>query len=87
MAGAGVYITATTPAYKTNYQMFDYVTSELPAFVEANLPSDGARKSVFGHSMGTWKRQILLVASKVGAEHGSMAGQPHNSCGLLGSDF
>jgi S-formylglutathione hydrolase len=36
--------------------MYDYVTKELPQLVNANLPVDSSRVSVFGHSMGvrTW---------------------------------
>ena len=32
--------------------MYDYVTAELPALVEANLPVDPERRGIFGHSMG-----------------------------------
>lgn len=32
--GAGFYVNATEDPYKTNYQMFSYVTEELPALVE-----------------------------------------------------
>jgi S-formylglutathione hydrolase FrmB len=31
--GAGFYVDATTPAWKENYQMYSYVTSELPEIV------------------------------------------------------
>jgi S-formylglutathione hydrolase len=34
-----------------HYQMYDYVTRELPALVEANLPLTDAR-AITGHSMG-----------------------------------
>ena len=32
--------------------MYDYVVDELPALVAANLPIDGERAGIFGHSMG-----------------------------------
>jgi S-formylglutathione hydrolase len=32
--------------------MYDYVVKELPALITANLPIDGARAGIFGHSMG-----------------------------------
>jgi len=51
-SGAGFYISATTPLYKNNYQMFSYITEELPSVVEKNTPADPDKKSIFGHSMG-----------------------------------
>jgi len=51
-SAAGFYISATTPDYTHNYQMFDYITKELPAVVQEHLPADADRQSVFGHSMG-----------------------------------
>jgi S-formylglutathione hydrolase len=50
--GAGFYVNATQQPWQPHYQMFDYVTRELPALVEANLPLLPGVKSVSGHSMG-----------------------------------
>ena len=50
--GAGFYVNATEPPWAAHYKMYDYVTEELVALVNANLPVDPARKSVSGHSMG-----------------------------------
>ncbi len=50
--GAGFYVNATEAPWAANYQMYDYVVSELPALVEANLPLLAGKKSVSGHSMG-----------------------------------
>ena len=50
--GAGFYVNATQAPWSQNYQMYDYVVSELPALICANLPIDGARAGIFGHSMG-----------------------------------
>ena len=50
--GAGFYVDATVDKWKTNYNMFSYVTKELPALIEASFPVDPSRKSVSGHSMG-----------------------------------
>eukprot|EP00041_Stephanoeca_diplocostata_P032816 m.1063043 g.1063043 ORF g.1063043 m.1063043 type:complete len:312 (+) comp24215_c0_seq62:76-1011(+) len=50
--GAGFYISSTTPKYSANYQMFDYVTDELPWYIEQHFPAIPGLKSVFGHSMG-----------------------------------
>lgn len=49
--GAGFYINATEAPYAQNYQMYDYVVSELPALVETHFPASDAR-SISGHSMG-----------------------------------
>ena len=49
--GAGFYLNATQAPWSTHYRMYDYVTRELPALVEAKLPLTGAR-AITGHSMG-----------------------------------
>jgi S-formylglutathione hydrolase len=49
---AGFYVNATQSPWTPHYQMFDYVTHELPALIEANLPLIPGVKSVTGHSMG-----------------------------------
>lgn len=49
--GAGFYLNATTEKYKKHYNMYDYVVTELPAFVEATFKVSSV-KSIFGHSMG-----------------------------------
>ena len=50
--GAGFYVNATQQPWSNHYQMYDYVTSELPALIEQNLPLLVGVKSVSGHSMG-----------------------------------
>jgi S-formylglutathione hydrolase len=50
--GAGFYVDATEEPWAANYYMDSYVTSELPALIEANFPADMARQSITGHSMG-----------------------------------
>jgi S-formylglutathione hydrolase len=50
-SGAGFYVNATQPPWSANYRMYDYVTGELPALVEAGLPVNG-RWGISGHSMG-----------------------------------
>lgn len=49
---AGFYVNATQDPWAPHYQMFDYVSAELPALIEANLPLKPGVKSVSGHSMG-----------------------------------
>ncbi|MGD8619315.1 MAG: S-formylglutathione hydrolase [Gammaproteobacteria bacterium] len=50
--GAGFYVNATRAPWSKHYHMYDYVTRELPALVEAGLPLIPGVKSVTGHSMG-----------------------------------
>ncbi len=52
-SGAGFYVNATQEPWKQNYQMYDYITEELPELINtSNLPIDSTRSSIFGHSMG-----------------------------------
>src|SRR6266702_7695185 len=50
--GAGFYIDATQQPWAQHYRMYSYVRDELRETVLANLPVDGARLGIFGHSMG-----------------------------------
>ncbi len=50
--GAGFYVDATQSPWAAHYRMFEYVSRELVAVVNATLPVDPARKSISGHSMG-----------------------------------
>lgn len=49
--GAGFYVNATREPFVKHYQMYDYIVSELPALVEAEL-SVSAVRAISGHSMG-----------------------------------
>ena len=49
--GAGFYVNATQQPWADHYQMYDYISRELPALVEAHLPVTSA-KAISGHSMG-----------------------------------
>lgn len=49
--GAGFYVNATQPPWATHYQMYDYVTKELPAIIEKHFPVS-SQKAISGHSMG-----------------------------------
>jgi S-formylglutathione hydrolase len=51
-SGAGFYVDATAEPWARHYRMYSYVTSELPALIEASLPVDTQRQGIFGHSMG-----------------------------------
>ncbi len=49
--GAGFYLNATREPWVRHYRMYDYVTEELPALIEANFPVS-ERRGISGHSMG-----------------------------------
>ena len=49
---AGFYLDATQEPYAKFFNMYSYVTAELPRFVAPNFPADMARQGIFGHSMG-----------------------------------
>ena len=50
--GAGFYVDATQAPFAANYQMWSYVTEELPALVAEHFPVDFGRQGITGHSMG-----------------------------------
>lgn len=51
--GAGFYVDATKAPYNNGYNMYTYVTEELPKTVFAAFPQlDDGRVSITGHSMG-----------------------------------
>ncbi len=50
--GAGFYLNATEEPWAENYQMYTYITEELPAFVSQHFRMDMNRQGIFGHSMG-----------------------------------
>lgn len=50
--GAGFYVDATREPWAKHYRMYSYVRDELRQTVLAELPVNGARLGVFGHSMG-----------------------------------
>ena len=49
---AGFYVNATQAPFAEHYQMYSYITQELPALVGAEFPLDMDRQGIFGHSMG-----------------------------------
>jgi len=49
--GAGFYVNATQAPWQKNYQMYDYVLTELPELIEQHFPVTNKR-AISGHSMG-----------------------------------
>ena len=62
--GAGFYVNATQAPWSTHYQMYDYVTAELPALIEAHFPVLSGIKSISGHSMGGHGALICALKEK-----------------------
>ncbi|WP_321830057.1 S-formylglutathione hydrolase [Thalassovita sp.] len=50
--GAGFYVNATEAPWAPHYNMWDYVTEELPQLITGNFAIDEERQSITGHSMG-----------------------------------
>ncbi|MDB6354249.1 S-formylglutathione hydrolase [Trichococcus sp. K1Tr] len=50
--GAGFYLNATQEPWAKNYQMYDYLTKELPQLVYTLIPNFSGKESILGHSMG-----------------------------------
>lgn len=50
--GAGFYVSAIQQPWAQHYQMYDYVVHELPKLINQHFPVNGAKQSIFGHSMG-----------------------------------
>lgn len=50
--GAGFYVNATQDPWAPHFQMWDYITSELPEVLGGNFALDMESQSIMGHSMG-----------------------------------
>lgn len=50
--GAGMYLDATQEPWAEHYQMYSYITDELPALIAEQFRADMSRQGIFGHSMG-----------------------------------
>ncbi|MBK0325707.1 S-formylglutathione hydrolase [Rhodobacteraceae bacterium F11138] len=50
--GAGFYVNATQDPWAPHFNMWDYVTDELPALLTDTFAIDGDRQAITGHSMG-----------------------------------
>lgn len=50
-SGAGFYVNATQEPWSAHYRMYDYITEELPALIQAQFPVQD-KAAIMGHSMG-----------------------------------
>jgi len=58
--GAGFYVNATAEPWQKNYQMYDYVLTELPTLIEQHFPVT-AKRAISGHSMGGHGALVLAL--------------------------
>lgn len=49
---AGYYLNATNEKYSNHFNMYDYITKELPTIVNSHFHVDGTKQSITGMSMG-----------------------------------
>ncbi|RHY20980.1 hypothetical protein DYB25_011021, partial [Aphanomyces astaci] len=64
-SAAGFYVDATEPKWSAHYNMYSYVTKELPSIVNANLPILSDKASIMGHSMGGHGALTLALRNPV----------------------
>lgn len=65
-SGAGFYVDATKAPYNEGYNMYSYVTEELPEVVFKAFPQlDASRVSITGHSMGGHGALSLVSKSRL----------------------
>jgi len=50
--GAGFYVNATQEPWAEHFQMWDYISEELPRLLMANFALEEDRQAITGHSMG-----------------------------------
>eukprot|EP01006_Ploeotia_vitrea_P012909 TRINITY_DN34015_c0_g1_i1.p1 TRINITY_DN34015_c0_g1~~TRINITY_DN34015_c0_g1_i1.p1 ORF type:complete len:684 (+),score=114.26 TRINITY_DN34015_c0_g1_i1:150-2054(+) len=64
---AGFYINATQDPWKKNYNMYNYITKELPQLLGGKFPEiDASRLSITGHSMGGHGALITYLKGDAG---------------------
>lgn len=68
--GAGYYVDAKQSPWCKHYNMYSYVTRELPGLIESAFPVT-ARKSIMGHSMGG--HGALTIALKNARQYQSVS--------------
>ncbi len=56
LVGASFYVDATQEPWREHYQMYTYISKELPQFIAQHFPVDPKRCGIFGHSMGGHER-------------------------------
>ena len=60
--GAGFYVNATQDPWAPHFQMWDYISAELPSVITENFNIDMSRQSITGHSMGGMGALTLFLS-------------------------
>ncbi len=60
--GAGFYVNATQDPWAAHFQMWDYVTEDLPSAITDAFPVDADRQAITGHSMGGHGALTIAIA-------------------------
>ena len=60
-SGAGFYLDATEEPYTKNYNMYSYITNELPEIVMNHFPVNENQQGIMGHSMGGHGALIMAL--------------------------
>jgi S-formylglutathione hydrolase len=71
--GAGFYLDATQAPWSAAYKMKTYVTQELKALVESELPIADDRRGICGHSMGGHGALTLALSTDLYASCSALA--------------
>jgi len=59
--GAGFYVNATQDPWAEHFQMWSYITEELPEALLKRFPLDEVRQAITGHSMGGHGALIIAM--------------------------
>jgi len=68
-SGAGFYVNATQEPWKKHYQMYSYVTKELPEIINKNFPVIPDQQSIMGHRWVLKKKASLFYSLSVRFPH------------------
>lgn len=63
-SGAGFYVNATQEPWRQHYNMYSYITEELPDAVFGALGGDRDRQGIFGHSMGGHGALVIALRER-----------------------
>lgn len=69
--GAGFYVNATNGKWSDNFQMWDYITAELPKLIFKNFPLLENAQGITGHSMGG--HGALTIAMSLPSQYQSVS--------------
>ena len=69
--GASFYLDAITSGWSQYYQMYSYITKELPGVIKANFPIIPEQQGIFGHSMGG--HGALMIALRNPSQYRSVS--------------